>query len=197
MSNRSTRRAGDQSTELEVPMSFKKRSRLRAVVSLAGAACLAAVNLTPAHAAIPGPGTVFQVQTQFEGKTLCVSAPFDDGNADLILPLLPCDEANTARQWQQAKSGHVIENLHNGGCLTGTSSEGCAFLKTSRPGRPAGKLSWRHDDQGRVWMQGYDSLDRVYWGAMRHREHGPVLYFPARANGTIPDDALVVTFPVV
>ncbi|MFE3119697.1 hypothetical protein [Streptomyces niveus] len=172
-------------------MSLKKRSCLRAAVSLVGAACLAAVSLTPAHAAIPGAGAVFQIQTQFEGKTVCVSAPFDNGGGVLVFPLLPCDKANTDRQWRRSANGRAIENVRSGDCLDEWSASYCGAMKA----RPGPELKWRQDDQGRVWKRTIDSISKDYWGALRHQTHGAMLDFPGTQNGTVPPGARTFAFP--
>jgi hypothetical protein len=168
----------------------------RIALALTGAACLAAVTGPLAHAAIPPAGTVFQVKTQFEGVTVCASAPFDNGGGVLLFPLVPCDKTNTDQQWRRTANNRSIENVRSGQCLSDLNLV-ARHCKQQFVGKP-GKLEVQQDDQNRVWRQGNDSLSKTYWGALRRDVGGLTMYFqPNGGNGTVSRAALPFTFPTV
>ncbi|MFJ8770407.1 hypothetical protein [Streptomyces clavifer] len=159
----------------------------------AAAACVAGVALVTAPAAqadVPPAGELFQITTQFEGRTLCVGENLNQNEVSLAFPLVTCDESVPAQQWKRSANARCIENV-----ATARSLEGQQIMRRSCTRFASAELRWKQDPQGRVWKQDGNSISRTFWAVTNYSHgRGPALSFPGRTDGTIPDNAAVFKF---
>ncbi|MEU7062896.1 hypothetical protein [Streptomyces sp. NPDC046161] len=168
-------------------MTYQRPFQTRVVVVVVGVAALAATVVTPAQAAIPPAGTIFQISTVLDGRTMCVSN-VKDGTNHAVYPLINCNTSDVTQQWRRTDNGRNIKNVGTGVCIHQSDlvARGC---ERERPS----ELIWKQDGQGRVWKPYGNSISRTYWANVNHVA-GPRLRFPHRTNNTIPEDAAVYVF---
>jgi hypothetical protein len=166
---------------------MRRKKHLSAGLALVGAIALAATAVTPAHADIPKAGTVFQVQTTFEGAAVCASVGKTEYR-DPFFPLSPCDKANKGQQWRVTDKGY-IENVASGRCI---SDMGFLVVYCQRARRGQ---ALRQDSQNHVFVPGKDALSKTYWGAQRLPIGGLQVTFPGTVDGTVPRPAASFAFP--
>ncbi|MFD7415861.1 hypothetical protein ACFVZ3_06625 [Kitasatospora purpeofusca] len=161
----------------------------RAAVSLAGAACLAAVTVTPAHAAFPSKGRMFQIRTVFEGQALCATAERPAPHT-VNHRFSHCDKSKPIQQWRISNNGRQVVNAAESECFPETDIR-CQLNRRV----PPDKLMWQQDSEGRVFWQ-IDKTDRDYWLVVRNNGI-PQSFTGTSYHNTPRSDAAVFTFPVV
>lgn len=164
----------------------------RTALTAAAAALLLTATATPAHASIPDKGDTFVISTAFEGKTVCVSAR-DEKDVETVFPLVECDTNAAAQQWKRSANGRYFQNVAIGVCLNDKPIE---RNKKICERSTAGPALWHQGVLGRVWTK-YPDYGTTFWAPFRHSTHGAIVGFPARSNGTVPQDAVPFHFGVV